>query len=70
MKLSEVSGQEPKRLKLSDVQAEAEKPSALEKAGAAAYGLGTSLVGGLGDIESMVTAPAVDPKFRTQPESQ
>ena len=64
MKLSEVSGQEPKRLKLSDVQAEAEKPSALEKAGAAAYGLGTSLVGGLGDIESMVTAPAVDPKFR------
>ena len=42
------------------------EPSLGEHLYGGAYGLGTSVLGGIGDIESMVTAPAVDPKLRGQ----
>ena len=42
------------------------EPSLGEHLYGGAYGLGTSVLGGIGDIESMVTAPAVDPKLRVQ----
>jgi hypothetical protein len=34
------------------------------RAGAMAYGLGASTLGGIGDIESLITTPSRDPKFR------
>ena len=64
MKLSEASS-EKKTMKLSETQApKKEEPGFGANLYAGAYGLGTSALGGLGDIESMVTPESTDPKMR------
>lgn len=42
------------------------EPSLGEHIYGGVYGLGTGIAGGIGDIESMVTPPSVDPKLRGQ----
>lgn len=65
MKLSETTQDKPAKLKLSDVSVvEKQEPSFGEQLYGGAYGLGSSILGTPGDIESMVTLPSQDPKLR------
>lgn len=69
MKLSETTQDKPTRLKLSEVApvekpVEPPKPTLGQEMYGGAYGLGTTLVGGLGDIESLVTTEATTPELK------
>lgn len=65
MKLSETTQDKPAKLKLSDVSnVKKQEPSFGEQLYGGAYGLGTGILGSVGDIESMVTLPSQDPKLR------